>query len=53
MKNLAKTYDPKEFEDRIYEEWENSGAFGAEASVIAMVLGVLLSVWFIVKVAKR
>lgn len=29
------------------------GAFGAEASVIAMVLGVLLSVWFIVKVAKR
>ena len=25
--NLAKNYDPKEFEDRIYEMWENSGAF--------------------------
>ncbi len=30
-KNLAKTYDPKDFEDRIYEMWENSGAFRAEA----------------------
>ena len=29
-KNLAKTYDPKDFEDRIYEMWENSGAFKAE-----------------------
>ncbi len=29
-KNLAKTYDPKKFEDRIYEMWENSGAFRAE-----------------------
>jgi valyl-tRNA synthetase len=29
-KNLAKTYDPKEFEDRIYSEWETSGAFIAE-----------------------
>ena len=29
-KNLAKTYDPKDFEDRIYEEWEKSGAFRAE-----------------------
>ena len=29
-KNLAKTYDPKDFEDRIYEEWESSGAFKAE-----------------------
>ena len=26
-KNLSKTYDPKEFETRIYEEWENGGAF--------------------------
>ncbi|MBR5228962.1 MAG: valine--tRNA ligase, partial [Firmicutes bacterium] len=26
-KNLAKTYDPKEFETRIYEEWESNGAF--------------------------
>lgn len=25
--NLAKTYDPKNFEDRIYEIWEKSGAF--------------------------
>ncbi len=30
MKNLAKTYDPKQFEDRIYEEWEKGGAFRAE-----------------------
>lgn len=29
-KNLAKTYDPKDFEDRIYEEWEKSGAFRAD-----------------------
>ena len=26
-KNLAKTYNPKEFEARIYEEWENNKAF--------------------------
>ena len=29
-KNLSKTYDPKDFEDRIYEMWETSGAFHAE-----------------------
>ncbi len=29
-KNLAKTYDPKAFEDRIYQSWESSGAFHAE-----------------------
>ena len=29
-KNLARTYDPKDFEDRIYEMWEKSGAFKAE-----------------------
>lgn len=29
-KNLAKTYSPKEFEDRIYESWEKNGAFHAE-----------------------
>ena len=29
-KNLAKTYDPKEFEDRIYEMWEKGGAFEAK-----------------------
>ncbi|QOX63428.1 valine--tRNA ligase [Anoxybacterium hadale] len=29
-KNLAKTYNPKDFEDRIYETWEKSGAFRAE-----------------------
>ena len=28
--NLAKTYNPKEFEDRIYEMWEKEGAFKAE-----------------------
>ncbi len=26
-KNLNKNYDPKSFEDRLYEKWENSGAF--------------------------
>ena len=26
-KNLSKTYDPKQFEDRLYEQWEKSGAF--------------------------
>ena len=30
MKNLAKTYNPKDFEDRIYEMWETEGAFDAE-----------------------
>ncbi len=30
MKNLAKTYDPKDFEDRIYEMWEETGAFNAD-----------------------
>ncbi len=29
-KNLAKTYDPKSFENPIYEMWENTGAFRAE-----------------------
>lgn len=29
-RNLAKTYDPKTFEDRIYKEWEEAGAFRAE-----------------------
>ena len=28
-RNLAKTYDPKGFEDRIYAEWESKGAFKA------------------------
>ena len=30
MKNLAKTYNPKDFEDRIYEMWESEGAFDAD-----------------------
>ena len=29
-KNLAKTYNPKDFEDRIYEMWESEGLFKAE-----------------------
>ena len=29
-KNLAKTYDPKDFEDRIYKMWEDNGCFRAE-----------------------
>ena len=29
-KNLAKTYDPKNFEDRIYEMWEDKDAFNTE-----------------------
>ncbi|MDR1755326.1 MAG: valine--tRNA ligase [Eubacterium sp.] len=31
MKELAKTYSPKEFEDRIYKNWEDSGYFHQEA----------------------
>lgn len=30
MKELAKTYDPKSFEDRIYADWEESGDFIAD-----------------------
>ena len=30
QKNLAKTYDPKSFEDRIYKTWEEEGCFRAE-----------------------
>ena len=30
MKNLAKTYDPKDFEDRTYDMWETEGAFDAD-----------------------
>ena len=29
-KNLAKTYNPKDFEERIYEMWEKSGSFHAD-----------------------
>ena len=29
-RNLAKTYDPKDFEDRIYKMWEENGCFRAE-----------------------
>jgi valyl-tRNA synthetase len=29
-KELSKTYDPKEFEDRIYKAWEENGAFKAK-----------------------
>ena len=31
-KNLAKTYNPKDFEDRIYEAWETKGAFKADVN---------------------
>ena len=31
-KNLAKTYNPHEFEERIYETWETKGAFRAEVN---------------------
>lgn len=31
MKNIAKTYDPKSFEDRIYQSWEEDGDFIADA----------------------
>ncbi|MDF2506137.1 MAG: valS [Clostridium sp.] len=29
-KNIAKTYDPKEFEDRLYKWWEEEGFFTPE-----------------------
>lgn len=31
MKNLSKTYNPKDFEERIYKDWEESGDFIADA----------------------
>ncbi|MBP5751209.1 MAG: class I tRNA ligase family protein, partial [Firmicutes bacterium] len=30
--NLAKNYRPKDFEDRIYAKWEESGAFAPDAN---------------------
>jgi valyl-tRNA synthetase len=30
QKNLAKTYNPKEFEERIYQAWESHGTFSAK-----------------------
>lgn len=32
MKELAKTYDPKEIEDKIYKKWENNGYFHAKVN---------------------
>ena len=29
-KELSKTYDPKDIEDRLYEKWEKNGYFHAE-----------------------
>ena len=29
QRNLAKNYDPKDFEDRIYESWEKEGFVSA------------------------
>lgn len=34
-------------------DWLTGGAFGAEASVIPVVLGLLLSAWYIVKIDNR
>lgn len=31
MKELAKTYDPKGIEERLYKKWEDNGYFHAEA----------------------
>ena len=31
-KNLAKNYDPHQFEDRIYKDWEEKGAFKASVN---------------------
>ena len=30
MKEMHTTYDPKEFEDRVYEKWMKEGSFRAE-----------------------
>lgn len=32
MENLSKTYDPKEFEDRLYKYWNESGYFKADVN---------------------
>ena len=31
-KNLAKTYDPKDFEDRIYEMWDSKAVHHRDAA---------------------
>ena len=30
IKNISTTYDPKEFEDRIYKNWEEKGYFALQ-----------------------
>ena len=30
--NIDKNYDPKQFEDRLYKEWEEKGYFGADSA---------------------
>lgn len=30
MKEMQTTYDPKQFEDRIYADWQENGCFRAE-----------------------
>ena len=34
IENLAKTYNPKDFEDRIYKFWMDKGYFKAEVNKI-------------------
>lgn len=33
IKNLAKTYDPKDFEERLYKKWEENGYFTPDIDV--------------------
>jgi hypothetical protein len=34
-------------------DWLTGGVFGAEASVIAVVVGAAVSAWFIYRISKR
>lgn len=31
-RNLAKNYDPKDFEERIYQQWQDNGFFKSEVN---------------------
>ena len=41
-KELAKTYDPKSIEDRLYQKWEENGYFHAEVDRIKHLFPIVI-----------